>query len=157
MTVDVPPGRPYHQLARNAAHRWWRPLVGTGGIICVFFGASAVALGLETVLLGIRAGTFTGLDFDAPGPAPIFGNAALDALFSAILATGVLLATLSAVFAMAKDAQKRPPATLSSVTARVRRRWLAICLALAAGSAQCSKAQRCCSTFRWMVRQLPTP
>jgi membrane protease YdiL (CAAX protease family) len=107
--------------------------VGTGGIICAFFGASAVALGLETVLFGIRAGMFTGLDLDAPGPAPIFGNAALDALFSAILATGVLLATLSAVFAMAKDAQKRPPGTLSSVTARVRWRWLAVCLALAVG------------------------
>lgn len=131
--VDVPPGRPYHQLARNETHRWWRPLVGTGGIIIAFFGASAVALGIETVLYGISAGTFTGLDLDAPGPTPIFGNAAFDALFSAMLSTLVPLAMLSAVFAMAKDVQRRPPGTLSSVTAGVRWRWLGVCLALAFG------------------------
>ncbi len=126
-------GTPYHQLARNDAHRWWRPLVGTGGILCAFFSVGAIALSLETVLYGISEGTFTGLDLDAPGPTPIFGNALLDTLFSAVLAVLVLLAMLLAVFAVAKEAQKRPPGTLSSVTARVRWRWLAVCLALAAG------------------------
>lgn len=126
-------GTPYHQLARNDAHRWWRPLVGTGGILCAFFSVGAIALSLETVLYGISEGTFTGLDLDAPGPTPIFGNATLDTLFGAVLAVLVLLAMLLAVFAMAKDAQKRPPGTLSSVAARIRWRWLAVCLALAAG------------------------
>jgi membrane protease YdiL (CAAX protease family) len=107
--------------------------VGTGGIISGSFGASAIALGLKTVLLGISAGTFTGLDLDAPGPTPIFGNAALDALFEAVLAALVLVTILLAAFAMAQEAQKRPYGTLSSVTARVRWRWLAVCLALAAG------------------------
>jgi hypothetical protein len=134
MTFSNVPGHgiPYHQLARNEAHRWWRPVVGTGGILCAFFSVGFIALSLETVLYGISEGTFTGLDLDAPGPTPIFGNAVLDELFSAALAVLVLLAMLLAVFAVAKETQKRPPGTLSSVTARVRWRWLAVCLALAA-------------------------
>ncbi len=61
----------------------------------------------------------------------IFGNATLDAVFEAVLAVLVLLAVLLAVFASAKEEQQRPAGTLSSVAARIRWRWLAVCLGLA--------------------------
>lgn len=132
-TVEIPPERPYHQLARNEAHRWWRPLAGTAGIIGAVFVVGAIGTGLDVLVLGIKSGSFDGLDLDAPGPTPIFGNAVLDTIFSSVLATLALLAIFSAVLAMAPAAQKRPAGTLSSVTGRVRWRWLAVCLALAAG------------------------
>ncbi|MGV0816075.1 hypothetical protein ABQF34_29340 [Mycolicibacterium boenickei] len=129
----VDPGRLYHQLARTAAHRWWRPLVGTAEIFLMTLGAGAVAFGIEIVLYGISAGTFTGLDLDALGPTPIFGNAALNAAFSAALGALVVLAMLLAVFLAAKEVQKRSSGTLSSVAGRLRWRWLAVLMALAVG------------------------
>ena len=53
MTVDAPPGSPYHRLARTAAHRWWRPLAGTAAVI-----AGWVLLAL--LLFGVLAGAALG-------------------------------------------------------------------------------------------------
>ncbi len=37
-TVEMPQGRPYHQVARNEAHRWWRP-VGSLAVLVVGIGS----------------------------------------------------------------------------------------------------------------------
>ncbi len=115
------------------SHRWWRSLAGTGGLIGVFFGRSVIALGLETVLYGISAGTL---------PASILTRPVRPDLSATRHSTPCLTRCWLCWFywrccwwfsRSAKEAQKRPAGTLSSVTARMRWRWLVVCLALAAG------------------------
>jgi hypothetical protein len=37
--VEAPQGRPFHQVARNEAHRWWRPLAGSLAVLVVGMGS----------------------------------------------------------------------------------------------------------------------
>lgn len=118
----LPPNRPYHQLARNDVHRWWRPLLVL--LFIVVFGMGAmVALVLGMVIV---VWTFTGewLEFGSGSGTELFTNdlANLFALIAsvAILLPVVLLATLLI--------ERRPIGSLSSVQGRLRWRWLALCL-----------------------------
>lgn len=121
MLSSAPPLVPYHHMARTAAHRWWRPVAGTAFI--VVGGALLVGAGLLAVTV---AAALAGRPDNADG-IPSFG--ALADLAVVFLAGGLLLpVTLLA----AGWFQRRPPGTLSSVTGRLRWRWLSTCLPVAA-------------------------
>jgi membrane protease YdiL (CAAX protease family) len=119
----APPGTAYHRMARTEAHRWWKPLVGTGVVFAGGFGALiAVAVGIYIV--GAAAGRPTRAD-----GTPTFGAAADlggELLMLAVFIPFVLLA--------ARWVQARPAGTVSSVTGRLRLRWLGLCLLVALGA-----------------------
>ncbi|MEV0700208.1 type II CAAX endopeptidase family protein [Saccharopolyspora sp. NPDC050389] len=108
-------GTPYHLLARTAAHRWWRPLVGIlllAALAVVFLVViAAVGMGLA-VLVGI--GLDAELGFSAPLWEFAFGFATIAVFLPAVLLT-------------ARWAQRRPVGTVSSVEGRLRWRWLLHC------------------------------
>jgi membrane protease YdiL (CAAX protease family) len=121
MLIPAPPLTPYHRLARTAAHRWWRPLVGT---VLVVVGGVALML----LLIGVLeiAGLVAGRPRNADGLSS-FGP--LTDLAVAFLMIAVFLpVTLLA----ARWVQRRPAGSLSSVTGRLRLRWLLTCLPVAA-------------------------
>jgi membrane protease YdiL (CAAX protease family) len=123
MLISPPPLTPYHRLARTAAHRWWRPVVGV-----VFVGVGGAAVALAGFLAVTVAAAIAGRPENADG-VPSFG--ARTDLVLAFLTIAVLLpVTLLA----ARWIQRRPAGTLSSVTGRLRWRWLAACLPVAAGA-----------------------
>ncbi|GLZ09852.1 hypothetical protein Acsp04_00880 [Actinomadura sp. NBRC 104425] len=124
--VPVPGGVPYHRVARNAVHRWWRPLAGTlallVGTVCAMFGLT-IAWTVGYVLA-------TG---EAPEPLPsgtsFFGDPTADLAFS-LAALAVLLPV---VLLVPWWVQRRRPGTLSSVAGRLRWRWLLVCVGAAVG------------------------
>lgn len=116
----VPP-LPYHRLALvTGRHRWWRPLAGTALLL-----AGAVAASLVVLLAGEIAGAILDRPVDEDG-FHVWGG---------IGETGMALLSLAlltpVVFAAAHWAQRRPAGTLSSVTGRLRWRWLGRCLMVA--------------------------
>ncbi|SNS56677.1 Membrane protease YdiL, CAAX protease family [Actinomadura meyerae] len=124
-TVALPPDRPYHQAARNEAHRWWRPLVGAISILVV---GMAGMLGLMIAGMVVQLAA-TG---DAPDPAAaegdsIFGNSTADVAFN----LAALALFLPVVFGAAWLVQRRRPGTVSSVAGRLRWRWMLVCCGLA--------------------------
>lgn len=116
--VAAPAGEPYHRLARNVKHRWWRPLVGTGFLLAVAFFASAGVLVVWYVVHTLIAG-----DFAEPQGNDIFPSAienlALTLVMLGIL-TPLVLLTVWLV-------QRRPPWSVASVLNRLRWRWLLLC------------------------------
>ena len=120
MLISAPALAPYHRLAGTAAHRWWRPVVGT-----VFIVVCGAGLGLLGFLAFTAAAAIAGRPDNADGM-PSFGalaDLALAFLMIAVLLPLVLLA--------ARWIQRRPAGSLSSVTGRLRWRWLLICLPVA--------------------------
>ncbi|MBZ9642695.1 CPBP family intramembrane glutamic endopeptidase [Streptomyces sp. PSKA30] len=113
-------GTPYHRLARTMLHRWWLPLAATlvavVGWLLLTLNAG-FGLGVAASLAGVELGTGDLLFAD-----PLWDNAAW-LLMLALLLPAVLLA--------ARLVQRRPVGTLSSVTGRLRRRWLLVCLGVA--------------------------
>lgn len=112
---------PYHRLAlASARHRWWRPLAGTLFIV----GGWLLAL----ILLASAAdswGTRQGYPKDHDGFVvfgPVTGTA-LDLLYIVPAIPLVLLAV--------RWIGRRPAGTASSVTGRLRGRWLGLCLLVA--------------------------
>ncbi|MFJ8142919.1 lysostaphin resistance A-like protein [Streptomyces sp. NPDC096013] len=112
---------PYHRLAlASARHRWWRPLAGT------LFIAGGWLLAL--ILLSSAAdswGNHQGYPKDHDGFAefgPVTGTA-LDLLYIVLAIPLVLLAV--------RWIGRRPIGTASSVTGRLRGRWLGLCLLVA--------------------------
>ena len=120
MLISVPPGTPYHRLARTGTHRWWRPVLGT--LFLVLAGAVA---GLGGYLVVTAAAALAGRPDNVDG-IPSFGALA-DLALGFLAIAGLLPATLLA----ARWVQRRPAGTLSSVTGRLRRRWLLACLPIA--------------------------
>ncbi|MFC7304893.1 CPBP family intramembrane glutamic endopeptidase [Streptomyces monticola] len=120
--VAAPSGTPYHQQARNGLQRWWREVLGTlVAVVAAFVG-------------------FLSLYVAADAFADLFGGRAVrprnDEIFEAPLAEQALglvsLAVLiPAVMIAARRVELRPAGTLSSVTGRLRWRWLAICTGIA--------------------------
>ncbi|MEW2610328.1 type II CAAX endopeptidase family protein [Streptomyces sp. NPDC047880] len=113
-----PEPHPYHRLDRTTGrHRWWRPLVGTVLLAVGYFVMLLVLLvfsfGLGTAL-GAPELPDGGVDL---GP---LGNTAMDLVSLAIALPLVLLATLWPA--------RRPAGTVTSVTGRLRARWLGWCL-----------------------------
>ncbi|MFC0530920.1 CPBP family glutamic-type intramembrane protease [Phytohabitans kaempferiae] len=116
----APAGTAYHRLARTPAHRWWRPVVGTLLVL--------VGIGVLTLLVAVPwvvAAELTGQPDGSDGT-PSFGPLA---------DTGFLLVSLAVlipvVLLAARWAQARPAGSVSSVTGRLRWRWLGLCLLLA--------------------------
>lgn len=126
-TVALPPGRPYHQAARNEAHRWWRPLVGSIAILVVgMVGMLGLMVAGAVVQMAVTG--------EAPDPAAadtdsIFGNTTADVVFN----LAALALFLPVVFGAAWLVQRRRPGTLSSVAGRLRWRWMLVCCGLAIG------------------------
>ncbi|MEV6650246.1 CPBP family intramembrane glutamic endopeptidase [Streptomyces sp. NPDC051219] len=119
----APAGTPYHRLARTERHRWWRPPVAT---VAAGFGwlVFSIAVGAGLVLAASQAGVEPGTG-DLLLADPLWDLAAV-LLILALLLPPVLLA--------ARLVQRRPAGTLSSVTGRLRWRWLLACLAVAAAA-----------------------
>ncbi|MBA9003879.1 CPBP family intramembrane glutamic endopeptidase [Thermomonospora cellulosilytica] len=122
--VETPPGVPYQRMARNRVQRWWRPVAGTFAIVLA--GVLAlVPIFIGWVLVDIAV---SGRDPDAltDPDGPLFGSVNAELGFTlvsvAIFLPFVLLA--APIF------QRRRPGTLSSVTGRLRWRWLLLCLGL---------------------------
>ncbi|TDD95669.1 CPBP family intramembrane glutamic endopeptidase [Actinomadura rubrisoli] len=122
--VPVPPGVPFHRMARNAAHRWWRPLVGTLAIAGAGF---AIAIGLMLVGIIIRVAVSGDLpDSSGSDEDSIFGDATADLAFNLVSLAVFLPVGLLAAWGI----QRRRPGTLSSVAGRLRWRWLLACCGL---------------------------
>jgi membrane protease YdiL (CAAX protease family) len=114
------PSVQYHRLARTPAHRWWRPVLGTlfilaGGAIVALFSYLAVT---TVALLAGRPNNVDGM--------PSFGDRADLALGFLSIAVLLPLTVLAA-----RWIQRRPAGTLSSVTGRLRWRFLLTLLPVA--------------------------
>ena len=120
MLNAAPPLSPYHRLGRTAAHRWWRPVAGTALVIAGSVLLIALGLGLTAL-----AAALAGRPENAEG-LPSFGPLA-DLALEFLLIAALLPATLAA----ARWVQRRPAGTLSSVTGKLRVRWLLTCLPVA--------------------------
>ncbi|MBG0563994.1 CPBP family intramembrane glutamic endopeptidase [Actinoplanes aureus] len=119
MLIPPPPSTPYHRLARTAAHRWWRPVVGT-----LFIAVAGVVVTMSVFLAVALAAAVAGRP-EADG-VPSFGE--LTDLAVAFLSIAVLLPV---VLLAARWIQQRPAGTVSSVAGRLRWRWLMVCLPVA--------------------------
>ncbi|MFG2932889.1 CPBP family intramembrane glutamic endopeptidase [Streptomyces achromogenes] len=109
---------PYHRLARlSPRHQWWRPLAGTL-VVAVGYVLAVLVL----MLCFLVAGLALGYPEDADGW-PEFGPVSGTALDLLSIAVGipVLLLTVRWI-------GRRPAGTVSSVTGRLRRRWLGVCV-----------------------------
>ncbi|WP_131740532.1 CPBP family intramembrane glutamic endopeptidase [Actinomadura roseirufa] len=123
--VPTPPGTPFHRMARTAAHRWWRPLVGTLAV-----AGAGFALAIAMMILGLIVRiAVTGDLPDNAGPESdsLFGDDTADLAFE-LASLGVFLPV---ALLGAWGVQRRRPGTLSSVAGRLRWRWLLICCGLA--------------------------
>ncbi|WP_131732998.1 CPBP family intramembrane glutamic endopeptidase [Actinomadura formosensis] len=122
--MELPEGRPFHQVARNEAHRWWRPLVGSLAILVIGMGLAIllmlVGAIVQAVVTGDAPDTGTGVD-------SIFGNKTADLAFN----LGSLALFLPVALGVAWLVQRRRPGTLSSVEGRLRWRWMLVCSGLA--------------------------
>ncbi|SNY68685.1 CPBP family intramembrane glutamic endopeptidase [Paractinoplanes atraurantiacus] len=121
MVIAPAPSTPYHRLARTPAFRWWKSVLGTLFI---------VACGIAVAIFGLAAVTVAALIAGRPEDAdglPSFGPLTT-------LATSFLLIAALLPFPLlaARLIQSRPAGTLSSVTGRLRGRWLLSCLPVAA-------------------------
>ncbi|CNE22569.1 CAAX amino terminal protease self-immunity [Mycobacterium tuberculosis] len=124
-TVPPPEGRPYHQAARNEAHRWWRPLLG--GVL-LLVGGFGLAIPLMVVGMIVNAAVTGEMpDPTATGTDSIFGNDTADLAFN----LGSLALFLPVALGAAWLVQRRRPGTLSSVAGRLRWRWMLVCCGLA--------------------------
>lgn len=115
--LEPPAGSEYHRLARNAAHRWWRPVAATGLLLALALPAMAVVVGG-----GYGLGHLLGLK---PGKGDHFFAHPVPEL---TISLGLLAVLIPVTLLAARLAQRRRPGTLSSVVGRLRWRWLLACL-----------------------------
>ncbi len=120
MLNAAPPLSPYHRLGRTAAHRWWRPVAGTALVVVGTVVLMVVGLVLTEIVAALAGRPRNADGMPSFGPLP---DLALQFLLVATL--------LPAVLAAARWVQRRPAGTLSSVTGRLRLRWLLTCLPVA--------------------------
>ncbi|WP_234335797.1 CPBP family intramembrane glutamic endopeptidase [Streptomyces sp. NRRL S-1022] len=118
MTQPQLTGRlPYHRLARlSPRYRWWRPLLGTL-VAAVTYLVAVVILMFCSVALGLSLGYREDND-GWPEFGPVSGTA-VD-LLSIAVAIPVVALTVRWI-------GRRRPGTVSSVTGRLRWRWLLRC------------------------------
>ncbi|MFF4037269.1 CPBP family intramembrane glutamic endopeptidase [Streptomyces sp. NPDC001816] len=113
----LPDPLPYHRLARlSVRHRWWRPLVGTLVVAVVYMIVLAVLYGVAD-----EWGSRRGYPKDPDGFVE-FGAVPGTALDLMAIAAGIPVVLLAV-----RWIGQRPAGTLSSVTGRLRWRWLALC------------------------------
>jgi membrane protease YdiL (CAAX protease family) len=123
--VPPPEGRPYHQAARDEAHRWWRPLLGS---VVLLVGGLGLAIPLMVVGVIINAAVTGELsDPTVTDTGSVFGNDTADLAFN----LGSLALFLPVALGAAWLVQRRRPGTLSSVAGRLRWRWMLVCCGLA--------------------------
>ncbi len=124
-TAEPPAGTPYHRMARNGWHRWWRPIVGTLLVTAGVFGLVIVG--------GVIGYLVYALGHDGRLPiaknGQIFPDSTAELAFE--LATLAILTPVA--FLGAWLVQRRRPGTLSSVKGRLRWGWLGVCCLLAIG------------------------
>ncbi|BFU44933.1 CPBP family intramembrane glutamic endopeptidase [Krasilnikovia sp. MM14-A1004] len=120
MLTVAAPLSPYHHLARTPTRRWWRTALGT-----LFIVVGGTVLALVGYAVVSAAAALAGRPDGADG-LPSFGALA-DLALSFLMVAALLPVTLLA----ARWIQERPAGTLSSVTGRLRPRWLLTCLAVA--------------------------
>ncbi|POX58491.1 CPBP family intramembrane metalloprotease domain-containing protein [Streptomyces sp. Ru62] len=108
----------YHRLARlSPRYRWWRPLLGTL-VVAVAYMITVVVLMLLLAALGSGMG-YPQDDDGWPEFGPVSGTA-VDLLCIAVGIPVVLL--------VVRWIGRRPAGTVSSVTGRLRWRWLLLCV-----------------------------
>ncbi|WP_225828311.1 CPBP family intramembrane glutamic endopeptidase [Streptomyces naphthomycinicus] len=113
---------PYHRLARlSPRYRWWRPLLGTL-VVAVAYLITVIVLMVFAAALAAHLG----YSEDADGW-PEFGPVAGTAVDLLTIAAGIPVLLL-----VVRWTGARPAGTVSSVTGRLRWRWLALCLLTAA-------------------------
>ena len=118
-------GQPYHLLARNSAHRWWRPLAA----LVVFVVVAVLALVTSLVTL-VALATLPRL-----GSSDVFTAAdqvLRDEMFLLFAGFATLTVLLPSVWVAVRTVQNRPFSSVSSVVGRLRWRWLGECLGIAA-------------------------
>ncbi|MEU4562153.1 CPBP family intramembrane glutamic endopeptidase [Actinoplanes sp. NPDC023936] len=120
MLIPPPPGTAYHRLARTSAHRWWRPVLGVPFI--------AVGIVVLALFIDVSIGVAADLTSQPIGSDGMAGFGALGELASGFL---IIAALLPLVLLTARWIERRPAGTLSSVTGRLRWRWLLTCLPIA--------------------------
>ncbi|SOR78171.1 MULTISPECIES: type II CAAX endopeptidase family protein [Streptomyces] len=111
-------GFAYHRMGRRTSRqRWWRPVLGS-----VLFLPSWLVLVLLLYAFSYALGTAAGYPELADGGVDLgpLRNTALDLTYLAVALPLILLAV--------RWTERRPAGTLSSVTGRLRIRWLAWCL-----------------------------
>lgn len=123
MITEPQPGSAYHRLARTGRHRWWRPVAGLLVIVVGWAGAAALLYGVVSVAAALAGRP------DGPDGVPSFGAHA-DLTVTFLVVAALLPVTLFATWWL----QRRPAGSLSSVTGRLRRRWLLWCLLPAAAA-----------------------
>ncbi|BCJ50309.1 hypothetical protein Asp14428_17840 [Actinoplanes sp. NBRC 14428] len=114
------PATEYHRLARTPHHRWWRTLLGT-----LFVLAGGTVIAVAGYLAVTVAAALSGRPDNADG-LPSFGERADLAVMFLTIAVLFPLTLLAA-----RWIQRRPAGTLSSVTGRLRWRWLLTLLPVA--------------------------
>ncbi|WP_203897333.1 CPBP family intramembrane glutamic endopeptidase [Virgisporangium aliadipatigenens] len=107
---------PFHRLGRLGRHHWWLPPLAT----------LAVLVGIVVVQLVPAIAPLVAGRPDGPDGYPVFGGAT-----DTWLLVGALGLTIPVVLLAARVLQNRPAGSLSSVTGRLRWRWLGICLLVA--------------------------
>jgi membrane protease YdiL (CAAX protease family) len=121
MTIITAPEAPFHRLARNHAHRWWRPLAGTLYVAAAFMILSPVLWLLDIVAALLAGRPLAGGEFTSSFGS--LGDVALACLTLALL--------IPVIFSAARWLQRRHAGSLSSVTGRLRWRWLLTCFGIA--------------------------
>lgn len=127
--ATVRAGQPYHLLARNSVHRWWRPLVA----LLLFVLVGFLVLIAATLALWAMALAPQGLplpDLANPGVAGAVLNEPMFLLFSGFAS---LVATIPAVLMTVRWAQKRPLSSVTGVVGKLRWKWFGRCGLIALG------------------------
>lgn len=119
---DALPSTPtdYHQLLRGPRRRWWRPLLSLLLVVVFGFVAMLAIFGASELLLG--GGSARSL-------VPSLGDVDNDLSAASMLSLNLILAVLISVAGLATwVAHRIRPGFVSSVTGRLRWRWLARCV-----------------------------
>lgn len=119
-------GSSYHLLLRSQArHRWWRPLV-VGLVAVGIYLAVLLVIGVGVIVVGLAVPS-VGRTIDRSGESELdLGN---PVTFGLLL--GSLALVLPALLVATRLAGSGPVGLLSSVTGRLRLRWLGTALLLA--------------------------
>ena len=121
-----PSGSPYHRLPRcDPRHRWWRPLL-VGLVATSLYLAGLVAIVVVVVVVGLAFPSVEPAVDRAWGGGLDLG----DPVGLAVL-LGLLIMMLPALLLAARWTGSRPAGLLSSVTGRLRLRWLGTATVLA--------------------------
>ena len=119
ITTAPSSGTPYHRLQRcDPRHRWWRPLVvglvAVGLYVAAFFGVVVVVIGVALAVPSVELAVDRSLQGDLDSGDPL----------SLALLLGLLALLLPAFLVAARLTGSRPAGLISSVTGRLRLRWL---------------------------------